>query len=235
MWAFVLTGSTPWATSSATVLGVGLIVVAGVGIVGMIGGAARWAHRLAVGLGIAEVALAVPHEISPMTSAGLFFGGAALAGLGGTAMRGMVRQRPPADGPPPKSVALAITLLVSPPIWALASLDGLGTYGTIASIVTWAAMAHYVKAWPFALPFVRLVLPTTLIVCAVASDVITGSAIATSAIVAGYLAWTVAVRVAINPLATPGKAVPIPAELAPVEILDAAGIDDHGQPRRGDR
>jgi hypothetical protein len=43
-----------------------------------------------------------------------------------------------------------------------------------------------------------------------------------------WLAWSTVARIAVIPLASPGRAVPIPAELAPGEILDAAGLDSRG-------
>ena len=229
VWAILLADSTVWAPSSATVIGIGLIVLAAVGVVGMVGAASRWAYRLSLGLALVEVMLAAAQEFSIATAGALALGAVALTGLAGTSMRGMIRQRPPADGPPTESVVLAIILLVSPTVWGLGSPDGLSAYGVVAVAAAWASMVLYVKAWPFALPTVRVALPAILLVCAVGSEPITGLMIGVSALAAGYLAWTVGARVAIHPLATPGRTVAIPPELAPADILDAARIDDRGR------
>ena len=44
-----------------------------------------------------------------------------------------------------------------------------------------------------------------------------------------YLAWTKPARIAVQPLVERGRPVPIPPELTPTEILDAAGLDDRGR------
>jgi hypothetical protein len=48
--------------------------------------------------------------------------------------------------------------------------------------------------------------------------------------IATALAWTAGARLAIRPLIERGRAVSIPPELAPGEVLDAAGLDRRGRP-----
>src|SRR5690606_13229207 len=47
----------------------------------------------------------------------------------------------------------------------------------------------------------------------------------------GAIAWHSSVRTSLHPLVESGTRVPIPPELAPKEVLDAADIDDRGRPR----
>ena len=49
-------------------------------------------------------------------------------------------------------------------------------------------------------------------------------------IAVGTLAWHSSVRNSVHPLVESGSRVPIPPELAPREVLDAAEIDDRGRP-----
>lgn len=232
-WGVAVVSSPEWDDSSAVVFGVVIIVSAAVSIVGMVAGASRWAFRLGVGLSATLVAAGLTMPLTTPIVVAMGFAALALAGLGGTAMRGMIRQRPAADGPPSNSVALGALLLLSPGVWAFAARDGLNWAALTAAVLAWAGMAVYLKATPVSLVTARIGLPLSLGALAVFSGWPTGALIALTAVGAAALAWTVGARIAVEPLARPGSTVPIPPELAPRDVLDAAGIDDRG--RRTDR
>ena len=208
-----------------------LLLITAVSTVGMVAGAARWALRLALTSAGTMVTLGLVFPLTPWTVAAMALGGAAAAGLAGTSFDGLIRKRPPADGPPARAVLLSLLLLAAPPAWALVARDGLGTSALIAVAVAWLTMAWYAKAAPGALLVVRVVSPLALLMAAVMEGLPVGAIVASTAAGLSALAWTVEARIAVNPLAEPGTTVPIPPELAPRDVLDAAGIDDRGRRR----
>lgn len=232
-WGVSVVRSSEWEESSAVVFGVVIIVSAAVSIVGMVAGVSRWAFRLAIGLSATLVAAGLTMPLTTPIVVAMGLAGFALAGVAGTAMRGMIRQRPAADGPPPNSVSLGVLLLLSPGVWAFVARSGMNAAAVTAAVLAWAGMAVYLKATPVSLVTARVGLPLSLIALAAFSGWPTGALIALTAIGAAALAWTVGARIAVEPLARPGSTVPIPPELAPRDVLDAAGIDDRG--RRTDR
>jgi hypothetical protein len=52
-----------------------------------------------------------------------------------------------------------------------------------------------------------------------------------TALVVLAMAWHPEVKVAFHPPRETGRVFPIPPELAPKEILDAADLDERGRPR----
>ncbi len=230
-WAGIASTTDVYSASSSFVLGAGLLLISTVSIVGMVAGAARWALRLALGSAGVMVALGLLFPLTPWSVTAMASAGVAAAGLAGTSFDGMIRQRPPADGPPARSVLLPLLLLAAPPVWALLAPDGLGLWALIGVAVSWVTMGWYVKAAPAALLAVRIGSPVALAAAAIFEGLPVGAFIAATAVGVVALAWTVDVRIAVHPLAEPGTTVPIPPELAPRDVLDAAGIDDRGRRR----
>ncbi len=233
IWAGIVSITDTYADSSAIVLGAGLLVVVTVSIVGMVAGAARWALRIGIAASASMVALGVVFPLTAWSVVGMALAGAAIAGLGGTAFEGLIRQRPPADGPPARAVLLPLLLLVAPLIWAVSAPDGLGSAPLAAVAISWVGAAWYMRALPGALTLVRFLLPAGLALTAPPSGMPIGLLIGLTAAGAAALAWSVDARIAVHPLAEPGTTVPIPPELAPRDILDAAGIDDRGRRKDG--
>lgn len=231
-WAGIASTTDVYPASSSFVLGAGLLLISAVSIVGMVAGAARWALRLALVSAAAMVALGLVFPLTPWTVTAMALAGVAAAGLAGTGFDGLIRQRPPADGPPARSVLLGLLLLASPPLCALLAPDGLGVSALVAVATMWATMVWYVKAAPGALLAVRFVGPLVLAVAAVIEGLPAGVIIGLTSVGLAALAWTVEARIAVHPLAEPGTTVPIPPELAPRDVLDAAGIDDRGRRRK---
>lgn len=228
--AFVVTGPDPfWQEGAGSMLAAGHLLLTAVAVVGALVGAARWSVGVAVGLtGIVGV-IAVLHPVGSAWVVMVISGAAALTGLAGTGLRAVVRQRPAADAPPPKAAALALGMLTPPLTVSLVQPDGVNSTdwalvalalvvgvvytraGSRAVWVTRVGLPLLTLAVPFVVPFPGLLLPFA------AFGLLTG------------LSWTADARLAAVPLANPGKRVPIPAELAPGEILDAAGLDDRGR------
>lgn len=229
IWAGVATTSPVYARSSGFVLAAGAIVTVGVALVGMVAGAARWALRLGIGTAIMFIGLGVRFDLGLWTLVAMAAAGIALIGLVGNAFSPLIRKRPPVDGPPANAVLLSLLLLLGPVLWAFLSASGLSAGAAIGVATSWTALAVYTKALPGALWVVRLVVPMVLILGATSSPLWTALPMVMCALSVLALAWTADVRLAVQPLAAPGSTVPIPAELAPRDILDAAGIDDRGR------
>lgn len=228
--ALLLTGpDAVWTDGAGVMLACGHLLLVAVAIVGSLVGAARWAVGL--GAGLAGV-LAVPAVVHPIGAAWVVMvatAGLAVAGMLGTGLRPAVRQRPPADAPPRKATALVLGALGSPLVVGGLQPDGVTVVDWLLTAAAVALAAWYTRAQPMALWATRFGLP---LLAAIAAFVIplpqAVAAVGFFALVA-WLAWTKDARIAVIPLAAPGRSVPIPAELAPEDILDAAGLDSRGR------
>lgn len=235
IWAgLVASGAGPWSPTPALLVAAQLVVLAAVAVVGMLVAASRWARRLGVAVAAAGLALGVVIPVGGWWWAGVAASGLALAGLVGTAFKGVVRERPAATGPPREAVLLSLLLISAPGILGVVSPDGVGAAALVASLASVGAGAWYLKAAPGALWVVRLLAPLLWLVAAVATGLWGGVVLGVGAAGAAGLAWTAGARLAVKPLTTEGTRVRIPPELAPREVLDAAGLDERGR-RRGDR
>ncbi len=223
--------SGPWAPDAATLLAVDLVVLAAVSLVGMLVAGSRWARRLGVVLAAATIGLAVAFPIDTAWILGLVASAGALGGLVGTGMKGIVRERPAAAGPPNEAVLLPLVLLSVPALVGVVRPAGLHGADWAVAGVSLLAAAVYVKAWRGALPLVRVVAPGTIILGGLSGGMPAGLGLAAAGIVVARLAWTIAARVAVRPLVETGSRVPVPAELAPHDILEAAGLDERGRRR----
>jgi hypothetical protein len=228
--AVVLTGDDAvWTAGSGAMIAVGHILLTAIVVVAALVGAARWS----VGLGLALAALlaipAVLHPIDPAWVVMVVTAGLAAGGLAGTGLRGAVRQRPAAAGPPRKAVALTLGLLCAPLVIGSTQPSGVDATDWALVAASLALGFWYSKARPTAVWATRLGIP----LLAVVSVLIVAFPQALAAVaffsVLTWLAWSADARLAVIPLLERGRSVPIPPELAPGEILDAAGLDSRGR------
>ncbi|MEX1005086.1 MAG: hypothetical protein WD990_09390 [Acidimicrobiia bacterium] len=228
--ALVLTGAdATWNDGSGAMTAAGHLMLTSIAIVGALIGAARWARWMGVGLaGI----LAVPAILQPITAWWVVMvgsAGIALAGLIGPGLRAVVRQRPPAGAPPVKATALVLGLLSAPIVVGAVQPDGVtmadwALVATSVLLAVWYTRAHDAALWG-----VRFGVPVLAAFAALAVSWPTALLPAGGFVVLSRLAWSTDARIAVIPLASPGRSVPIPAELTPDEIRDAAGIDSRGR------
>lgn len=228
IWSFMLLEAGIWRSDSALVGAVTMIILAAVSVVGMLVGHARWAKRLGVGLCLTELALASGLDISLPWWLGLAATAVSLSGMVGSGMNALVRQLPPAIGPPAEAVILPLLLLAAPGLLALARPEGLGLAVTVAIGCCWITALAYGKAFPGAVILTRLVIPATLLVSGLTADW-NGLVDLLIAAVAVKVAWSTNAKVAIRPLVTHSRGVPIPPELTPSEIMEEAGYDSRGR------
>lgn len=228
--AFVVTGSDPfWDDGAGSMIASGHLLLTAVTVVGALVGAARWSVGVGVGLTAMLSVVAVLHPIGPAWIVMVVTGAIALTGLVGTGLRAVVRQRPPADAPPPKATALALGMLTPPLTIGAVQPEGVDLADWVVVILAVVVGVVYTRAGSRAVWASRIGLP--LLTVAVLFAVPFPGALLPFVVFGALsaLSWTADARLAAVPLATPGKRVPIPAELAPGEILDAAGLDDRGR------
>lgn len=233
LWSAVLSTGDSYEASSAFFLAAAILLTATVAVVAIVAGASKWGHRLGLGLAATMIALGAFLPLTVPTVVAMLLAGIALIGLNASGVASLIRRRPAADGPPARAVVLSVALLTSPVLWTVLSPKGLSASAMIAIGVVWTALIIYSRAIPGALLVARYITPISLVTLAVIDRSFTGGLIGLTAVGLAALAWTVDARVAVHPLAEPGTTVPIPPELAPRDILDAAGLDDRGHRLEG--
>lgn len=217
----------PW---SLFLAGLGLLTVASVSTVGMTVSGARWAWRTALGALGYTLALAVVRPIDAWWVAAISataISGLLLVGAGSTGMRRL----PTALGPPPASVLLSLTLLAAPALLGLAAWDQPGYATVVVGCTATLSALWYSRVLYGGLALARVGWPAVCLALAwwqpLAALLVT---LILAALVA-ILAWRPEVKTAFHPPRERGTAYPIPPELAPPEILDAARLDERGRPR----
>ena len=217
-------------TTAAAVAVVDLLVVVLVAIVGLVVARAQWARRFSlvvIGL-MAAMALTMP--ISNYWVIALSLSGLAVVAVTGPSLNEFLHP-PISNGPPAKAVALLLLLLVLPGVTAFLAGSPLSFASwiviVIAPIVAWT----YGQAILAGLWAARIAIPAAGLLAMWALEwwavLLFGTVIALEA----WLAWSSQIHGAIagrDPV-TKVRSVPIPPELAPPEILAAAGLDDRGR------
>ncbi len=232
-WAWALmTLEGPWSRTAAVAIAADLVLLATVGVIGMVLGRSRWARRLCIGTSAVGLVVGAFLAFGPAWAAAASLSAAALAGLTGPWLKGWVRERPAALGPPEVAVILEILLLAVPGIVGAAAPTGLGPAGVVGIVVAPVAAFWYAKTVRGAVVAVRVLYPVAAVVTGVVEGGSAGIVLALAGIVSGALAWTKGVLIAARPLTRRSESVRIPPELAPPEILEAAGLDERGRPKR---
>ena len=130
------------------------------------------------------------------------------------------------------AVSLPLVLIAFPALTAL-------TVGSPLSASAWSLIAAapitawlYGKGRPVGLWLARILIPGLVVGVAVplAPWAIAVMGVAVSLEI--WLAWTGQAALALEDRGPPSESVVIPPELAPREILEAAGLDDRGRPIR---
>jgi hypothetical protein len=199
---FIDLGTDPgrFATESAMVLGIGLLLFAGIAAAGLIFTGGRWARRLGIVVAAASLILGGWREPSWWAAVAVLAAAVALAGLLGPWLKGWVRELPAADGPGAKPIFLVLGSLGLVPLVAITSPAGLDvSHGVLAAAGVFLAWG-YSRANLWALWGLRVALPIlavpALLNSAPAGAVILGIAVAFLT----WLAWSREARLAVQPL-----------------------------------
>lgn len=222
-----------FSAAAATLLAADALILALIAVTGLLVATGPWAWWLAAMSVAAQAALLPALGRAGWRIAAAVLLTAAAAGLVALAPR-RLRQRASTDAPPARAAVLLLGLAALPAISALASPGEIGW-------AQWsAAIAGVVVAWGLsqasvaALWAARTAMPLLTLVAAFTSPLAGALALAVVALALAALAWDRNLALAVTPIAPiPGAAFRIPPELAPMEVLRAAGLDDRGRPRGG--
>ena len=229
VWTAVISLSGSFDPAAALLVGVGLLVVNTVSIVGMVVNSARWARRLAfVGLGMSSLAGAfVPVDNAWLAAMAI----TAIAAAYLFRPSVSIRRLPSATGPPTRAVLIPLVLIVAPYLYGLAGAGSQSWALLVSGLSAPLAGFLYAGVRPGGLLAVRLAWPALAVVLVpFLEPVAVVASLALAGLVAG-LAWSAEAKTAFHPPRETGSAYPIPPELSPREILDAANIDERGRPR----
>lgn len=228
-WAWLVAVDSRWIEGAGTMVAASLVALTATAVVGALLAASRWAKRLLTATATAGLGLGLSIDIGPLWIGAALLSAYAIAESAGSGLDHVVRGRAAAGSPPPEAAAIPLLALAHPGALGLAQPSGVDAWDWVLAGAVVAIGFAYAKAVPGALLMTRLALP----LAAAAGFAVTGWPAgwipAVLALAAATLAWTKNARIAVAPLARPGRAVPIPPELTPREILDGAGIDDRGR------
>lgn len=221
----------PLRPAGTLLIGIGLVTTAVVSVVGMVLVGGRWAHRLALVSVAFTLVLAGIRPIDVFWVLGLVLSAAAASVLFLPQVTSSIRKLPAAAGPPQSAVVASLALLATPFSIGL----------TLGEDATWAAMAVglsaplvaylFSRVIPGGLLALRVLWPGLAIGLAPWLGMPAGLVSALAGVFVASLAWRGDVKASFHPPRETGSAFPIPPELTPREILDAARIDDKGRRR----
>jgi hypothetical protein len=212
-------------------VGLGVICTAIVGVIGIVVVGGRWALRTArISVGMCLViALIRPIDgwwwltlIAACLTASSSFLPVITSG---------VRKLPAATGPPTRAVITPLLLVAAPFALGVSSWDDGGTATLIVGIAAPLAAFSYSRVIPGGLLAVRVIWPALAIGLAPLQPLAPALASALLGLSLVGLAWDSSVKVAFHPPRERGSVYPIPPELAPPEIRDAANTDERGRSR----
>lgn len=229
-WMIVLgQGHAPRSPTAVVLMALSLWIAATASVAGMLVARSRWARRLALGLTGAHGVVALLFPVDRWWGlAAVLTAGTAIV-VGGPLLDGQIRPRPPAAGPPTRAVLIPLTLIAVP--FALGAFGGDGWAVVAGALSSLVAAYWFIRTLPAALAVVRLLWPLTSLALGWPMGRPVGLVAAVAAVTVAALAWHPTVATAVRPLTGKGSPVPIPPELAPSDVLDAADIDDRGRPR----
>ena len=201
------------------ILSAGLLILACSALVGMVVRGSGWARRLAGGLAVGELGLAMLTPVSPWWWAGVGLAGGTLALVGGPWLRASENGRAARIGPPPRAVLLLCLLACLPVGMAAASINGLGGGWVLVGLSAVTAPA-YAKTVPGALFAARFLIPAASVAAAFTTPWPGWTVAAVGGGAATWAAWSEDARLAVRPLVETG---PPPApEPTPLRIRSAA-------------
>lgn len=198
-------------------------------VTGMLVARSRWARRLALVVCGGQAILAVLSAADGWWVAGLTVSGVAAVAVAGPWLTGLVRSLPAAAGPPARAVLVPLLLVGVP--FALGLADPQPIVGGVVGFGALGGAFWFIRALPGALVVVRVGWPILALAGAWPMGMPATAVSIAAAVAVAVTAWHRSVATAVHPLVERGTVVPIPPELAPKDVLDAAGLDERGRPR----
>ena len=219
----------PLPPSSTLLTGIGLLAMATTSVVGLVVTGARWAHRLGLGAVAATLVIAALRPIDLIWWVGLALSTVAATALFFPRVTDRVRKLPAAAGPPPAAVVPPLALLAAPYIVGVAAMDvpGLPVLAVGLSAPLFAYL--YARVLPGGLWGVRILWPLLALGLSPAMGMPAGLVTGLLGLGVAVVAWRPEVKSSYHPPREVGTTFPIPPEMTPPEVLDAAQIDDKGR------
>lgn len=219
----------PFAPAPALLVGIGLLTTATVATVGMVVVGGRWAHRLGLGALAATVAVALVREIDVLWSTGIAATALGLVAMFSPTLTDTIRQLPSASGPPPRAVAPALLLVATPVILGFVGQDATPWALLVVGLTAPLVGFLYSRVLPGGLLAARLLWPVLALALTPLLGWVAGVVTAGLVLTLAVLAWHPSVKASYHPPREVGTTFPIPPELTPKEVLDAAELDDRGR------
>lgn len=219
----------PWATAPALLIGLGLLTMSTVSVVGMIVVGGRWAHRLGLLTVAFSALLAIARPIDWIWWVGVLATILSTAALLSPVVTDTIRKLPAATGPNPRAIAPPLVLLATPCVLGFVGNGATPWALLVVGISAPNAAFLYSRVFPGGLLGIRLVWPLLALGLSPLLGWPAGAAAALIGILVAVLAWDGSVKASYHPPLETGSTFPIPPELAPGEVLDAADVDDRGR------
>lgn len=227
--ALIVNGD-PFGPAGVVLIGLGMLATATVATIGMVVVGGRWAHRLGLTALAITLVLAGVRRIDTLWIVALAASGLALAAFLSSTVTRAIRKLPAAAGPPPRAVLPPLILLVTPALLGLVGQSAepwaLVAVGASAPMTAFL----YSRVLPGGLIAIRVVWPLLALALSPWLGWLAGGVAVAVAATVAVLSWHGTVKASYHPPREVGSTFPIPPELAPKEVLDAARIDDKGRP-----
>ena len=229
-WSLTLaTGSHGHSDIAIVLMATSLWVATVTSLTGMLVARSRWARRLGLAVTVGHAAIALIVALDPLWWVAAILSVVAAISVAGPWLNGFIRSLPAAAGPPPRAILVPLMLVATPFLIGLADADGV-----MAAVVGGGALVAafwFIRTLPLALTVVRVGWPVLAIAGAWFMGLPAGFVAAAMAVVVSGLGWDSSITRAVVPLIERGSLVPIPPELTPRDVLDAANLDERGRRR----
>ncbi|MGD2103324.1 MAG: hypothetical protein PVG83_13925 [Acidimicrobiia bacterium] len=227
----LMVDSSPYDTAAATLIAAGLLTTSSVATVGMIVTGGRWARLLALGAVLATTVVAVLRPVDVLWMLGIGATAISLFALFSPGLTRTIRRLPSASGPPPRAIAGPLLALYAPVLLGLAGSEADEWALLVVGLSAPVAAFMYTRVLPGGLMAVRIIWPAAALALAPLLGPLCGSVTAALAVGVAVASWHPLAKASYHPPQEKGTALPIPPELAPSDVLDAAEIDDRGRRR----
>jgi hypothetical protein len=222
VWLFAF--SPPWTAIATGVIETGILLAATVAIAGILLEHSRLAYKVGWSYLVSIALVALLRPLGPGWFIGVLLAGLTALTMANRTLNGWIRSEPPVAPVPNKAIGLALLLLATPTMTAIATASRSAGILPWLALVCWFVLFWYVRRLPGAMGILRGGLPVLMGAGWWLPDPARPVWMVMVA-AAASLAWTSVTRLAVRPLIERGSRITIPSELLPDEIRRAIDID----------